>query len=445
MRGSAISAVAIDAVTGEVLDAFRPHDKLCPASVWKVFTSAAAIELLGADFRFRTTLGYQGTLKGGVLHGDLLIIGGGDPSLGSQRIGVGMDSLLQGWVQAVRAMGIDSITGAVIANAAHFQGDGIPRTRIWEDMANYYGASVSGLNVHDNTYFLDFSTWPEPGLPARVLGVRPQVPGLELHSEVVGSEIQRDMAFIFGAPGSLQRTVRGTLPAGRELFTIKGSLPDPPLFLAFHLRKALVNEGVAVNGGMLSEKRTMREPSTVKQILEHLSPPLQSLVRHLLVESDNLFAEALLYQIGAWYGEPSLEGGLKALGMQYQHLAADGKPFFAYDGSGLSRYNAVSATVLAQLMFHLRNTEELRTGVLMALPIAGKQGTVKYFARNSNLDGNMRVKSGSMDKVKAYAGIFTAYTGREVSFAVLVNNFDASATEVRKAIEQWLNEIYGNF
>lgn len=445
LRGAAISAVAIDAITGEVLDAFRPDERLCPASVWKVFTTAAAIELLGPDFRFRTALGYQGTIKDKVLHGDLVVVGGGDPSLGSARVGEGMEALLASWVKAIRAAGIDSVTGAVVANAAHFQGDGIPRTRIWEDMANYYGASVSGLNAHDNAYFVDYTTPREPGLPARVKAVRPAVPGLVLHSEVLASEVQRDMAYIFGAPGSLQRTVRGTLPAGRDLFTIKGSLPDPPLFLAFHLHLALSGAGIPVLGGYVAEKQEFREPATVKQILDHASPPLAFLVRHTLVESDNLFAETLLYQLGARHGEPSLEGGLKVINAHYQHLSGDGKPFFAYDGSGLSRYNSVSASVVARLLLRIRNNDALREGVLMAMPMAGKEGTVKYLARNTNLDGNMRAKSGSMDKVKAYAGNFTAYTGREVSYAVLINNFDASSTEVRKAVEKWFNELYGNY
>lgn len=200
-----------------------------------------------------------------------------------------------------------------------------------------------------------------------------------------------------------------------------------------------------MGGGYHTEKVQLREPATVQQIVEHASPPLASLVRHTLIESDNLFAEALLYQMGARHGEPTLEGGLKVLGAHYQHLAGDGRPFFAYDGSGLSRYNAVSAAVVTQLLHHVRNSEPLRNAVLLNLPVAGKEGTVKYLARHTNLEGNMRAKSGSMDKVKAYAGSFTAYTGREVSFAIMVNNFDSPVTDVRKAIEKWLSDLYSQY
>lgn len=443
LQGATISAVAVDLVSGEVLDAYRENDKLCPASVWKVLTAGAALNTLGRDFRFRTLLVYQGRIEGRTLHGDVLIMGGGDPLLGSRHKGPGMDALLAEWTTAIAQLGIDSIAGNVIGNAAHFQGDGIPRTRIWEDMANYYGASTSGLNFADNTYFVSFKTPEEPNVPASITAVRPEVPHLEIESEVLTSTIQSDLAYIFGAPGSTSRMVRGTLPMGRAAFEIKGSLPDPPLFAAFHLHKALTTRGIYVSGSYAVEHKELREPPLAKTIVEHVSPPLHELVARMLVESDNLIAETLLFQIGLRKGNPTLEGGIEALQQQYSALSADAKPFFAYDGSGLSRFNAVSAALVAKVLVQARNSDALKNDLLGTMPLAGKEGTVKYFARNTNLDGNMRAKSGSMDKVKAYAGSFTAHTGREIGYTVMVNNFDASSVEVRKAIEHWLLSLYG--
>ena len=445
MRGAAVTATLVDLNTGEVLESFRPDEKLCPASVWKIITAAAALDDLGPDFRFRTTIAYRGRIEGSTLYGDIYLVGGGDPSLGSRHFEPGFDALLSAWAIEIKALGIDSIAGAVVANSAHFRGDGIPRTRIWEDMANYYGAAVSGLNFHDNTYFIDFSTPPDPGRPAQMNGVSPEVPRLTLTSEVYSSTVQTDLAYIFGAPGSNERKVRGTLPLGRSSFSVKGSLPDPPLFAAYHLHERISSLGIFVAGGYRTESVTLPEPATLKRISEYRSPPLTDLVRHMLVESDNLFAECLLFQLGVRSGDPTLEGGIAALTEYYSRFTGLDKPFFAYDGSGLSRFNAISSAMVAQILVRAAQRDELRAHLLKAMPLAGKEGTVKYFAKNTNLDGNMRAKSGSMDKVKAYAGTFNAFSGRELGFAFSANNFAGSAVDVRIAVERWLVSAYGKY
>ncbi len=445
LRGATVSAVVVDLITGEVLDSHAPELRLCPASVWKLLVGGAALDLLGADARFRTMLAYRGELKGGVLYGDVVVVGGGDPSLGSRHMGKDFQSLLKDWSEAVKAAGIDSITGGVVAVSAHFKGDGIPRTRIWEDMANYYGAAASGLNIHDNTYFIHFQTPAEPGLPAKITGAEPRVPDLRLRSEVLSSTIQSDFAFVFGAPDSREHVVRGTLPMGRERFTVKGSIPDPPLFTAYHLRLALLKAGIRLGQHISVEADELPESYLLKRIIEHQSEPLHVMVKHMLRESDNLFAETLLLQLGVMKGHPSIEGSIKVLEEHYAGIDGQRSPFFGYDGSGLSRFNAISAQALAQVLVRARQREVLHSRLLQQMPLAGKEGTVKYFAKNTNLDGNMRCKSGSMDKVRAYAGTFTAFTGRELGYVVMVNNYEGDHIAVRKAIEQWLVATYGAY
>lgn len=445
LEGALLSASLVDLVTGEKLDGFGEKTLACPASVWKLLTTSAALSELGPDFRFNTKLVYAGQIKGGILKGDLLIIGSGDPSLGSRHFGEDFDSVLQGWVSAVREAGIDSIEGKIIGNAAHLQGLALPRTRIWEDMANYYGTGIYGLNFNDNTYFVSFSTPDDPGLPAKVLTIYPEVPGLVLESEVESSTIQADRAFIFGSPMDTKRIVRGTLPAGRDRYTIKGSIPDPALFAAFHLDQRLVDAGIPVSQPPESEYDQFREPVTYKVIAEVSSPPLKDLVRHINLESDNLMAEGLLLQLGAKAGEASIEGGLDALRSFLKGIWGENARFFAYDGSGLSRFNSVSAKQICDLLVRANSNQVLKTHLLNELPRAGKEGSVKWFGLHTNLAGNTRLKSGSMEGVKAYAGVLTTYTGRELAFAIMVNNFGMPSVELRKKIEEWLIRAYGQF
>lgn len=444
LRGATISAILVDALTGEEIESYNEEVLACPASVWKLTTTSAALSEFGKDFRFKTWLVYSGEIKDSILHGDLLIIGSGDPSLGSRYFDNGFDDVLLSLTQAVISAGIDSIAGKVIGNGAHLQGQSIPGTRVWEDMGNYFGAGIHGLNFNDNTYFLSFKTPAEPNLLADLLTVYPEVPGLVLVSEVVSSTIQSDQAYIYGSPLDLKRTVRGTLPLGQDRFTIKGSIPDPGLFMAYHLREKLSKVGVE-SKGYAAESDLFREPVTYKKLATTESVPLSEIIKHINKESDNLMADGLLVQLGAKNGNPSYEGGLEALEKYLREIWGKEATFFAYDGSGLSRFTAVSAEQLAKLLVHMRKSETQRKYLLEELPEAGKEGSVKWFGLRTNLSGNTKLKSGSMKNVKAYAGVLQTYSGRELAFVIMVNNFEISGTEVRKKIEDWLIRSYGHY
>jgi D-alanyl-D-alanine carboxypeptidase/D-alanyl-D-alanine-endopeptidase (penicillin-binding protein 4) len=444
LHGASISASLIDAITGEVLEAHDEEVLLCPASVLKLATTAAAIDVLGKDFRFSTTLAYSGEIQDGILSGDLLIIGSGDPSFCSNHFGNDLPFVMEQFVDMVKAAGIDSISGGVIGNGAHLQGQPYPGTRVWEDIGNYYGTGIHGLNANDNTYFVSYATPEEPDLPAKLLSIYPEVPDLVLESEVLSSTIQSDQAYIYGSPLESKRIVRGTLPLGRDRFTIKGSIPDPARFVAFHLRNELREAGIN-SLYFKSELKTFREPVTYTKIGTTESVPLSEMVKHVNLKSDNLMAEGLLLQLGAKEGNPSLEGGVDALENYLKQIWGKDSSFYLYDGSGLSRFTAISAHQMTKLLLEMRSTPELKRFVLDQLPRAGREGTVKWFGQRTNLTDNVQLKSGSMKNVKAYAGIMTTYSGRELAFAILINNYDISGVELRKKIEDWLLRAYGRY
>jgi len=445
LTGSLISAVLVDAVTGEQLESFQPKTLACPASVWKLCTTAAALSEFGPDFRFTTELAHTGEVKNGVMEGDLIVIGSGDPTLGSRHFEMGFDEVLDTWVEELTKLGIDSIAGNVIGNGGSFAGQSLPRTRVWEDMGNYYGSGIFGLNFNDNTYFVSYSTPQDPGLRATVLSVYPEVPNIDIESEVVSDTRQADLAYIFGSPYSSKRIIRGTLPLGRERFVIKGSIPDPGIFTAFHLKKRLEERGMGVRGDFKSESDHFREPVTYRVISEIKSPTLARIVAHTNRESDNLMAEGLLVLLGVKIGNPSLEGGLEVLRSYLKGIWGENSRFFAYDGSGLSRFTAVSAQQIADLLVRANRDEILKRYLIDALPSAGIDGSVKWFGRNTNLMRNALLKSGSMENVRAYAGTFSTYTGRQLVFAIEINNFDLSSGAIRKKIEDWLVRAYGRY
>lgn len=438
LRGASVGVVVFDILTGEVLESHQAEQRLCPASVFKLATTMAAVDLLGPEHTYTTTVVAQGRVKGRTLQGHVVVMGSGDPSLGSRHMGPSLSELLKEWSVAVRKAGIDTVAGRVMAYQGPFHGEAVPRTRTWEDMGNYFGTPVWGLNAVDNTYFVEFSVPDEPGMPASVKQVRPQVPQMELENHVLSSTLRGDRAFIYGAPNDVHRVVRGTLPAGSKRYEIKGSLPNPARLLEAEFASALRAEGIAIVG----KEIPIQSGSSELVIHRHTSPPLHRMVKHINAESDNLYADALLLRLGARVGNPSIEGGTDALDDYFKSICGRDLPFKAYDGSGLSRYTAIAPIQVMQMMMHARQKPILRKHVLDALPRAGKEGTLSILGKGTALEGNFRGKSGSLDGVRAYAGFMNALTGREVGCVLMVNNHNLTAGEIKKRIETYLLSVH---
>ncbi|MBW6497485.1 MAG: D-alanyl-D-alanine carboxypeptidase/D-alanyl-D-alanine-endopeptidase, partial [Bacteroidales bacterium] len=226
----------IDIETGRTVVSRNEHQALVPASTQKVLTTASALMVLGPDFRYETTIGYSGRIDaGGVLHGDLIIKGSGDPSFGSSTMddSLNLEKVFSVWLLAVYKAGIRQINGRVLADESVFDQELIPRKWLWEDMGNYYGAGASGLTANENMYTVYFQPGNAVGQPARVVMTEPQIPAMEFNNQVTtGPRGSGDQVYIFGAPYQMQRTLTGTVPLGSSNFPVRGSIPDPPFFVA---------------------------------------------------------------------------------------------------------------------------------------------------------------------------------------------------------------------
>lgn len=224
---------------------YRMDSGLVPASVMKVFTTATANEVLGPDFRFVTELQTTGTLgEDGVLTGDVVIRGGGDPTLAATDL----TSTYAQWRAALAEAGVKKVEGSVIGDASVFGTVLTPDTWQWNDSGNYYGAGASGLTVFQNLFYATFRT-PSVGAKAPFTGTNPPLPGHEFINEMrVGASGSGDNGYIYGDAYGRLFTFRGTVPAGSGSFTIKGALPDPAFFCARTFSEYLVAQGVPVTG-----------------------------------------------------------------------------------------------------------------------------------------------------------------------------------------------------
>ncbi len=432
----------IDVNENKIIAAHNADLALIPASSLKVVTTATALGVLGADYQFKTTLEYDGNiLPDGTLRGNLYIKGYGDPTLASHEMeGVkGFDELMQNFADAVKRAGIKSIEGYVVGDASFFETAATGRTWIWEDMGNYYAGGAHGLNIHENLYYLDFQQFSKLNQAPRATATRPHVPDMRFINELQSAGANSgDNAYIFGAPYTRTRYIRGTLPIGAGTFTIKGSLPEPAHFAAYHLAKTLEKNGI-YTGMCVSSQRVFKENKNKKRrvIFTNTSPPLRNIVERANVKSVNLYCESLLKTMGAEkQGKGTTEAGLEVIKNYWTERGVDMSGFVMRDGSGLSPRNAVSTKHLAQIMRKVAKNPAIYKDFNASLSVAGKSGSLKNMLAGTGAAGNFRAKSGYMDKVRSYTGYVKSKSGKLMAFSIIVNNYSGGAGAMRKKMEK---------
>jgi D-alanyl-D-alanine carboxypeptidase/D-alanyl-D-alanine-endopeptidase (penicillin-binding protein 4) len=320
------------------------------------------------------------------------------------------------------------------------KGSSIPGGWLWEDIGNYYGAGISALTYSDNYYKIHFSSPSEPGQPVIISKTEPVIDQLNLTNKVVSSNVNSDLSSVYGAPGTFNQLVEGTIPKGRTDFIVKAAMPDPAKTAATEFIKILNYNNIEITGNVIYVDKLPDENFTL--IAEKCSPPLRDLIVPLNMESLNLFAEHLLREIGrASKGSSSLDSSILALKEFWIEKGIFLNGFYPTDGSGLSRSNALCPRTLTEVLRYMYLGTN-RDDFFNSLPVAGRSGTLQNAFKTTKLENNLRAKTGSMTRVRSLTGIFTNQKGKKVIFAIITNNFEGSQSSVGHLIEDMLNEIY---
>ncbi len=439
---AAVSICVLDMVHSKVVAQYNAQQSVTPASVVKMVTTAAALEILGPDRCFETRLEYTGTLQKGVLDGNLIIRGGGDPSLGSRQSGLDPDVFLKNWVKAVQSLGIREIKGDVLADASLFDDEQISPFWLWEDIGNYYAPSISGLAVYDNSYRLELKSGAVGSRP-EITSVKPFVKGMTIDNHLIAVGNTLDSAYLYGAPYQLERRLFGTMPANRVGFTIRGDLPDPAALLADQLLTELAKVGVSVSG----KAQNIRQGDGTYLFVERVgnvicrtqSIPLSQMLRIIHEKSDNLYTEYLLRQLALTVSDKpaSVQAGLKVVRDFWKKQGLDLSPLFLYDACGLSPNDRVSADFIVRVLAFMSTRSPNAVLFEQSLPVAGVEGTVAGFLHGTSLEGKLRLKSGSSQVVNSYAGYYRM-NGRAYAVAMLVNYASCTRFQIRKDMEKFL-------
>ncbi len=447
LRSASWGFYAVDVRTGEIIGAYNQHLALMPASTLKMVTTITALSALGADYRFETLLQHSGSIENGILKGDLFVRGSGDPTLGSKTLGdsLSLENLFNFWIHTISRAGINQIEGRVVADGSWFDDHLIPPKWLWEDMGNYYGAGAHALTVNENLYSVFFRPGRREDAPAMVLRTEPFVPGMVLDNQVrTGPRGSGDRVNIFGAPYSNNRWLTGTVPLGVSSFEVKGSLPDPGLFLAATLTNSLITKGIKINNEPTTHQNLANAEieKERKLLATWYSPTLDIIAARTNFNSVNTYAENLFKTLGKKLaGEGSFQASSKSVTRFWEEKGIDVRGLMIHDGSGLSPFNNVTTEQMALILKAAANDTNLYRPLVKGLPVAARTGNLAGMFANTPSAGVLMAKSGSLGNVRGYAGYTINRSEKLIAFAFIINNFEGTHPEIRRKMEGIMNEI----
>lgn len=445
LKHASVGVSVVDMETGQVIVNENAEKSLTPASVLKLLTTATAVELLGDEYRYKTVV---------TLDGDdpsrILVMGSGDPTLGSESFGDNKYTFFADCAAALKKVLPADKQYSIYVVDNLFGYDGVSSEWTWGDMGNYYAAGAYGISLFDNTYRLFFNTMDRNSCP-RILRTEPEMKGLTFQNSLSLNFSGRDNAYIYGAPFSNERAVRGDIPGGRREFSIKGDIPDPGLLLGQTLAGYLGRAGIKVGkvetarNDYFSESCSPMKRSVPyrpgKPIFVHTSRPLKDIIREVNVKSNNHYAEHLIRTIGRHsrtdiYVDP-LTAGIDFVLDYWSKKGVEVSSLHMHDGCGLAPQNAVSPKLLTDLLVYMKRNSNHSSAFFASLPKAGQEGTVSNFLRSTPLNGKVFVKSGSIGGVQCYAG-YLIDGDKKYAFALMVNKFNGTRAQVRSAMERFL-------
>jgi len=439
LKNASISFYAINLDSTEQVAAYHSNTSLVPASTMKLVTTATALEIFGKDKVFKTTLQYDGNIDtlNRVLNGNIYINGGGDPCLGSYRFKKHYKDFIQKWSKAIIDLGIDSINGGVIGDASVFSYQMIPSTWIWADLGNYYGAGPSGLSIYENMCTLEFSSGKQTNDSTYITCINPFIPDLEFINNVKSLNTTRDKSYIFGGPYQGDRLIKGGIPKNKRNFKVKGSIPDPAYLAAFELDMELRSAGVKLLNSFTTIRKSKEEHLLPREdFFTTQSPKLSEIITLTNTWSVNLYAEHLMSHIGLnKYKSGDTGSGTTATTNFLKSKNINTNGLYLNDGSGLSRFNAISTKQMVNVLKHMYNSNNYTT-FYNSLPVVGRSGTLRNFCKGIPLKGKVSAKSGYMTRVRSYAGYVTTKNKKKIAFALIVNNYNCSASQMKKKMEE---------
>ncbi len=397
-----------------------------PASNMKLYTTSAALTLLGPQYRYETGFYTQGQLDGeGVLHGDLIVRGSGDPTWSWRFFDDNYDSLYLTFVDTLREHGIQRIDGRIIGDDNVFDDEPYGYGWAWDDEPYYYAAQLSGLSYNEN--YIDYKIIPDsiPGNPVYIEGY-PDTDYLHVTNEMISVESDTSTEWESGRrraanEGYFRGEYRISKGEGEDAITVE----NPTLFTVHVLREYLVRSGLEVTGDAMDadDLEDSLDYDSLEQVFSYRSHPLSDIISKVNKPSQNFIAETLQRTLGHEYGsEGSSREGRRIQMWLYDSLGMDTRDLQIRDGSGLSRHDLVSPNTTTSLLKMMWD-HPYRPYFIESLPLAATSGTIRKRMQNTPAAGNVRAKTGYVGYVRSLSGYTWTRSGVPIIFSLMINHY----------------------
>jgi len=428
-----VKIVSLD--SGETLFEHNPQKLFSPASNSKLYTVALALDRLGAEYRIRTSLyAAERPSKSGVLKGDLIVYGRGDPTINARLHSNDIFQALEPLVAALTNAGVKRITGDVVGDDGYYHGPPFGSGWAWDDMEYYYGAEISALTINDNTLQVSVKPVERVGSLCK-LALSPPTTYITLSNRTQSAQSGARRTINFYRPLNENLIyVSGQMAQEDTGYTEDVTLHNPAgLFISF-FKEALARHGIKIGG----KPRTMNwlerqtEPIDREKLVELGSVeslPLRDIAREVMKPSQNLYTDLLLAHVGekartadSRRDETSEGLGIRELNKFLSEAGVKTGEVLFEEGSGLSRNNLTTpdaTAALLQFMSHHKWAEVY----LNALPIAGVDGTLRNRMKGTPAAGNVRAKTGTLRWANSLSGHVTTAAGEHLIFSVMLNRY----------------------
>lgn len=455
---TALTGIYAGTVGGKVLVDIDAEKMLVPASNMKLISTGAALHALGPDYKFETSIAHDGTLMDGTLHGNLYIIGGGDPTTGSKdSIAVNIEHTFGQWAAIIKAAGIKEIKGHIVGDGRFFEGMAEEPTWLWNDIGTYYGSGATGLMFYENMVSFSVSAGQAVGNPVNIKPYYPETPWMKyIYSGTTGKAGTGDRLYMYTSDLAPIAEIRGTFGIDRAAKRVDCANKFPEYTCAWHFCRFLEKKGIGCSEGPADfrlykdwQSPEGTEAGELTVLGSTFSPTLDRIVFETNHASNNLFAETLLRTLGkemhssACYDSSyvALDAILKSLGLDTS------KGLKVQDGSGLSRQNYVSPEFFGSFLTAMTKSPCFGD-FISSLPVPGGNGSMQYNMKGqpASLRNRIMVKSGSMNGVRCYSGyILPSGTTAEnrctvsddvIVFSIMTNNCTAPTWKIRPLLDK---------
>ena len=461
----AITGISVRTVGGRTLAEYNADKLLLPASNMKLISTGAALHALGPDYRYETIIGHDGEVIDGVLHGNLYIVGGGDPTLGSKdSIAVSLERTFAEWERLLKDAGIKRIEGHIVGDGRWLDGMIEEPTWMLNDAGTYYGTGVTGLMFYENMLSFNLAAGKAVGEMPSITPYYPITPWIETRYNCsTGEKGTGDKLYMFTTDLAPVAEIRGTFGIDRAAKMVDFANKFPEYTCAAYFCGWLEGRGVECSGGAADfriEKGWLDSAfedctalKDLKILGSTLSPSLDRIVFETNHASNNLFAETLLRTLGKDFtGSSCYDSSYVALNDILKTLGVDKGPVQIQDGSGLSRQNYLSPDFICDFLEAMTRTEVCDEFV-RSLPSPGFDGSLNYNMNGypATFRARIKVKSGSMNGVRCYSGYIlpsgsTMKIGSQtkglpaetIIFSIMTNNCTSPTWKVRPLLDKMM-------